>query len=171
MKRSQPSGFDWLWAPLERSIRNVLDDWKPEHYRLRRDVAFQVELSLEQFMVDGHLTCPECEEEGRKVDLFIDLPEPFAAIDVHFNGGPNWMPSSVDAEDLEKDFEHISKMTKDGKTQAGLVLIFDENFYPEMPPNFEKASEDIAPALGFKYNRMATDKVLCHIWWICGSGQ
>jgi hypothetical protein len=164
---NSPTGFDWLWLPLERSIRHVLDSWPEEHYRLRRDVAFQVELDLERFLVDGHLTSAECEVEGRKVDLFVTIPNPMAPIAVYLSGGPAWMPAPLDIDSLKQDFGHIFNLTKIKDYAAGLILIFDEQSRPDPHPAYKQVAEEIAARLGYKYCLLTSDKgVVCHIWWI-----
>jgi hypothetical protein len=129
-----PEGFDWLWSPLEESIQRVLDSWKQEHYRLRRDVTFQIELELERTLLDGHLSVPEATILGKKVDLYIHGPSPEAAICVHINGGPNWLKSPMKFGELETDFHHLASLVEEDQVKVSVILVFDENFYPEKDP-------------------------------------
>jgi hypothetical protein len=162
-----PTEFDWLWLPLKVSIQKVLDSWEKEHYRLRRDVAFQLELGLERHLLDGHLTYPETKDNCGKVDLFVLGPSPEAAISVHLNGGPQWLPKPLKFGEIESDFRQIASLTDDGEAQVGVMIIFDEDFYPETPPAYEKVAEELAGHLGYRYTRLTSRNALCHIWWIC----
>lgn len=184
----EPVGFDWLWLPLEKSIGEMLKSWAVEHYRLRRDVSFQLELRLEVNLLDGHLAFPS-HGEGDHADLHVGGIDPVGEIALHFQGGPTWLPLPLDPNDLLSDLKKIAAMVRENEIQVGLVLVFDEmeaqdsirnknvaaakaSGYGEVDclvrqrPKYEETTKKEALALGFRCSQLASSEVVCWVWWI-----